>query len=230
MPYGFEWGFLFMEEKKLQGIFFKDFSTAYIPEILKELYRERVYAPFFEGNRDMTVVDCGANVGLFSFYAYEFAKKIYAIEPSAQHFDTFSHMIKFNGMENKVVGINKAVSVENGKTRFYHNNNSTMWSLKDTVNKKDDFEEVETISFDTLFETIINEPVIDFLKLDIEGSEGEVIGSQGFQNIAPKIKAMVVELHAWNGFNQSQIFNTLTDYGFKVFPIKAEAMLLGATR
>ena len=47
-------------QNKLQSLYFKDFT--YIPNILKEIYMDKVYEPFMRPN--MTIVDIGANIGL----------------------------------------------------------------------------------------------------------------------------------------------------------------------
>lgn len=216
-------GFLFM-----QGIFFKDFKNSYIPEILKELYRERIYSNFIENKKDLVILDIGGNIGLFSQYAYPFAKTIYILEPSQTHMEVIEFMLNFNMMNDRVVPIRKALASTTGKTSFYHNDNVTMFSMNEAVSNGTK-EEVDTVDLLTLLDEI-KEPKVDFMKLDIEGSEAEVIGSESFQKACQKIDSMVVELHAWNGSNPKQIITTLRDYGYKVYPIPADAMLLGATR
>lgn len=214
----------------MQGILFKQFKNSYIPEILTELYREKIYAPFIEDNKDLTILDIGGNVGLFSFYAYPYAKQIYCVEPSKEHVEVIHTMLKFNKMDDKVTVIDKAVSDKDGEATFYHNDNVTMYSLRPEVNSKPDNKEtVQTIMLDTLF-TQYKIDHVDFMKLDIEGSEIEVINSMGFKNVADKIDAMVIEYHQWSGRNPSQLTTTLMDLGFEVFPIKASAALFGARR
>ncbi len=214
----------------MQGIFFKQFENSYIPEILKELYRERIYAPFIEDKKDLTIIDCGGNIGLFSFYAYPFAKKIYTIEPSKQHVEVINEMVKFNKMDDKITVIDRAVSTKDGEANFYHNDNVTMFSLKEEINgKPEDVENVKTVRLDTLF-TQYNIEHVDFMKLDVEGSEVDIVCSEGFKNAASKIDAMVIEYHNWSGRNPSQMTTCLMDLGFEVWPIPADAMLFGARR
>lgn len=215
---------------KFKGIYFRDFNNSYIPHILKELYIERVYRNYIEQRDDQVIIDCGGNIGLFTMYAYPFAKKIYIIEPSKDHQEVIEHMIKENGMEDKVVLVKKAISHKNGTATFYHNNNVTMFSLKAEVNDNPESkEEVETITFDKLFEEY-NIDHVDFLKLDVEGSECEILGSEGFQKVSEKIDSLVTEYHDWSGRNPSHIDTTLRDLGYKVEPIPADAVLFGGKR
>jgi len=214
----------------MKGIFYKEFEQSYIPEILKEIYKDKIYTRFFRNKKDLTVIDAGGNIGLFTLYASDYAKKIFTIEPSAQHVEVINQMVDFNGLTDKVTVIQKAIAMENGTEEFHHNKNVTMFSLKDVVDDKSSpTEKVETIRFDTLFKDN-NITHVDFLKLDIEGSEVEVVGGKGFENVADKIDALVVEYHRFSGRNPSQLVTTLTDYGFNVFPIPSDAMLFGAIR
>ena len=199
--------------KPIQGFFFRDFKNSYLPEILKEMYRDCVYDPYLKGKKDLVIADFGANIGMFSYYAYEMAKVIYAIEPSKQHFEVLTKMIEFNGLE-RVKPIKKALSHKNGMVTFYHNENTTMFSLKESVNNKPkESEEVETITLDKLFdENKINH--LDFMKIDIEGSEAEVFSSLGFEKVANKINIIMGEFHIWSNVNPAQFKTYFLDNGF----------------
>ena len=213
----------------MQAIFFNDFANAYIPNILQELYRDRVYAPYLEGKRDFTILDVGANIGLFSFYAYPFAKTIYSLEPSKMHFEALTSMVEYNKLTN-VQPLNLALAPQNGKATFYHHQNVTMFSLRPEVNMlPSQAEEVTTMDMETLCNTY-DIPQIDFMKLDVEGSEHDIISSESFEKMASRIKTMVLELHTWNGVSFQQTLNTLRDYGFALQQIPSEATIFAATR
>lgn len=198
----------------LQAFFFHDFPNAHIPEILKELYTDAVYRPYLEHKRDLVMLDVGANVGLFSYYAAPFAQKIYAVEPSAVHQRALEMMIGFNQLTEKVIPVQKALSHENGTAQFFHNGNVTMYSLKEEVNSlPEEVETVETITFDKLFEDLGLDHV-DFMKIDIEGAEAEVFGSEGFEKVKEKIDIIMGEFHTWSGVQPRQFMTYFTDRGF----------------
>lgn len=216
----------------IRGLFFRDFNNAYFPEILKEIYRDRIYYPYIErpNRKDLTVLDIGGNCGLFTHYVEPYASKIFIVEPSKQHCETINQMIKFNKIDHKVTVIQKALANENGTTSFYHNKNSTMFSLlPDVDDKSQEPETVETTRLDTLF-TQYNIKHVDFMKLDIEGAEAQVIGGDGFEQVADKIDSMVFEWHTWSKMNPNLMVTALKDYGFKVERIPSDAVLFGATR
>jgi FkbM family methyltransferase len=216
--------------KDTQGIFFKDFNNSYVPHILKELYIDKIYDQFFAGKKDLTILDLGANVGLFSFYVYPFAKTIYAVEPSFEHFDTLNQMLMFNHMTDKVIPIQKAIALNDGKAEFFLNTNTTAYSLSENMRSNGcGSEEVETIKLDTLF-TQYEIDHVDFMKLDIEGTECEIVGSDTFEKVADKVENIVVEYHTWSGVNPSLLATALKDYGFTVYSIPTDATIIAGVR
>lgn len=213
----------------LEAFFFHDFPNSYIPNILKELYQDRVYASFFEDKTDMTVLDVGANIGLFTYYAYPFAKQIFSLEPAERHFEALTAMIAQNKMD-RVLPLKLALSNVNGEATFYHNSNVTMYSLRPEVNSlPNEAEKVITMDMTTLCNTYdIKE--IDFMKLDVEGAEVDILSSESFEKMANRIKAMVLEYHAWTNVNPQQVIAMLGDYGFKIKQIPSDAFIISAVR
>lgn len=213
----------------IQGLFFSDFKNAYIPHILKEMYIDRVYDSFFEGKDNLTILDVGANVGIFSFYAYQYASKIIAIEPSKQHFATMNHMFNFNKM-NKVIPLNVALSDKNGKGILHHHENVTMYSLREEVQSPNlDAEEVDMKTINVILdENGIDK--VDFLKLDVEGSELDIVCSSSFEKAVPKIDAIFGEFHVWSGRNPEQLRTVLEDYGYDFNWIPTDAQVFSAVK
>jgi len=196
---------------------------------MSEIYKDRVYAPLLEGRKDLTILDIGANIGVTANYFSQFAKKVYSVEPSLEHFTVLLKTIEYNKLDN-VTPINKAVYMKTGNLPFYHNPNKTMYSLHQAVHDPNNPpEKVDCITIEDLIKDNKIKK-IDFMKLDIEGSEGEVLGHSSFSRIADKIQTMVVELHAWNGLHPNQIAEYLRLRGFEVKQIPNDANLILATR
>lgn len=213
-------------------IHFKDWDNSWIPQILKEMYIDNVYAPYLYNKTNLTILDLGLNIGLFSMFASRFAKQIYAFEPAKQTFDIAKKNIEENGLTN-VKLYQKAIAKDDGTVTFWHADNTTMNSTMEIVTSKNaqgkTKEEVEAIRLDTFVgqEGITH---IDFAKIDIEGTECEVIGSKSFQNIVPILESFVVEYHEWSGVNVQQLVTTIRDYGYVVNLIPAQAVILGAVK
>jgi len=210
-------------------IHYKNWDSSYIPHILRELYLDNIYKPYLEGKKDLTIFDLGANISLFSLYASQFAKEVFAFEPSKETFDIAQKNLKDNNVEN-VRLYQKAIHIRDEKIKFFHNSNTTMNSTLEVVeDKSQEVEEVEGIRWDTFVkENDIKH--IDFAKIDVEGTEFQLIGSESFENIVPILDSLVVELHSWGEYNYQQLVTTLRDYGFHVETIPSEATILGAVK
>jgi FkbM family methyltransferase len=213
-----------------QGIFFRDFSTSYIPHILKEMYLDNVYAPYLDYIKDGIVLDVGGNVGIFTQFALQHgAKHVYIVEPSRDHVEVIRYMLKHNGLEDKVTVIPHALSHENGQMDLLHSMNVTAHSLYPGMNNAGTVEQVRTLTLDVL----MKEYKVDhfnFIKLDPEGAEGQIIGSSSFRDAVPHIDAMVAEFHSWGGYSYPLIVNTLRDYGYKVQKMSTEAYVVGCSK
>lgn len=212
----------------MHGIFFEPpISKNFLGHQLSEIYKEGVYAPFFNGKKDLTVVDIGANVGVTAYYFSHYAKVVHAIEPSAEHFNVLTHMIAYNQLDN-VKAHKKAMWIKNlDRGIFYHNSdNKTMFSLHAGVHdQKENPEQVEVVTLDKFFEDNKIDHC-DFMKVDIEGSEFELLGGEGFRKVAPKIDVVFLEWHKWAGRNPNQLKQSLENNGFEVNSIPADADLM----
>lgn len=215
----------------LNAIFFNTpIESNFIGRIMAEVYRDRVYAPYLEGKKDLTIIDIGANVGITSYYFSQFAKDVYSVEPSAQHFDILTRMVVFNKLKN-IHPIQKAIYIKDGKFPFGGpKDNRTMRSLHAAVwQDGNPDEEVECITIQGLMDENKIEKV-DLMKLDVEGSEVEILSSTPFKNVANKINTIVVERHAWNGRHENQLVDALKSVGYQVNQIPNQADLLVAQR
>ena len=129
---------------------------------------------------DDIVLDLGANVGFFTDYAAKKCKKVISVEGG----DAFFACLIHNTYKNKNIEyLNANVVSENSKT------NST-WANPSKMNV--------TIS-DIL--NLYNLEKIDFLKIDIEGSEYDIFRDID-KNILSKIRKIAIEVHDPNRNNE----------------------------
>lgn len=181
---------------------------------MAEVFKEKVYDRYFSGKKDLTVLDVGGNIGITSYYFSQFSKVVYTLEPSLEHYATLCHQLDFNRLAN-VFPFKLALSNENGEAQFHHLPNKTMYSLRPAgIDPKQGFEIVHTVRLDTFLQDRECDHV-DFMKLDCEGSEADIICGDGFQNAAPKIDTLFLEVHSWNGRHPNQLKDGLKMAGFK---------------
>src|SRR3990172_2361269 len=191
----------FMNKIQLGGLFYptkdKDgneinFDNLFIPFIYKEIYLEGVYVDLMNNKQDLTILDIGSNIGITVQYFRDYAKKVYALEPSSEHFAALKKNKEFNKWDNVDI-FNVALSDKDGEaTLSYHIENRTCNSI--TKNYGQGSEKVKTVAFDTFFkENKIDK--IDFCKFDVEGAEDLILRSESFKKVADKRSAIEVEFH-----------------------------------
>jgi len=184
----------------LKALFYPDvnFDSLFLPYIYKEIYFDGIYVDVLNQKKDLTIIDVGANCGVVTNYMLPYAKKIYALEPSTEHFEALKKNKEFNKWDNVEV-FKLAMADKNGEMALNLNtNNRTCHSL--ALDYKQGSEMVKTIRFDTfLKENKIDK--VDFCKFDVEGFEDAILRSEGFTKIAEKVKAIEVEFHlpTWQG-------------------------------
>ena len=148
-----------------------------------EVFNQKIYEPVKKLGKLGTVIDLGACTGEFSFWVYDQAERIYAIEPMKQYYKEMCGIIKEFNL-NKIKPFNIAIGKKN--TTGYMDeveNKGANKLLDDQVTKNP--VEVKTLA------TFMNENNIgevDVLKVDIENGELAVFGSLDFHQVADRIK------------------------------------------
>jgi FkbM family methyltransferase len=159
-----------------------------------------------------TIIDGGSNIGYASvFYATKYPQaEILAIEPDSSNFE----MVKKNTASySNIKSIQSAIW---GKSTYLKitNPETEKWAFEVSEATKDEADAFEAFSIQDLIEKRGWESV-DFLKLDIEGSEMSVFQS-GYESWLPKVKLLIIELHERMQPGCTEIFeNAIDKYNFK---------------
>lgn len=164
------------------------YSENNIDIILRQINEEQIYGPIFKGRSNMTIVDFGANVGMFSLYAADSAEQIYAIEPTPRTFNMLSKLTK------DVPNINRleaALSFSDDPVTFFINENPTVNSLLDRHGQPTT---VQGITMESFFNKY-NLTNVDFAKCDIEGSENDVLTEALLDPVRDIVKFWFIEVH-----------------------------------
>lgn len=160
--------------------------------------REYELLPGFELSRQKgIIIDAGAHVGLYTLLASVGAKTVIALEPDERMFEILSNNVGRNGLRN-VVLLKSALSNENGSTRFYRRGNTQLGSIRSRKNIEPVM--VDAISLERLLTESIRGPSrdVDLLKLDIEGSEFDVI-QDSQDDTLDRVRRIVAEIHTEHG-------------------------------
>ncbi len=166
------------------------------------------------------VIDIGANYGVYTLSIAKIigpAGKIYSFEPANKTAETLLKSIQINGFKNIVVE-KKGLSKEIGVANLFLNNNSELNSLvRNTVNMGPS-ELVEITTLDECMK-LFNWKQIDFIKIDAEGEEKNIIqGGLDFFKI--KSPLVMFEIKAGDQINLDLVwqFELLEYKVFKLIP------------
>ena len=188
----------------------------YIIEPYEELETELIRKNLKEGD---TFLDIGGGIGYYTVIASKIVGdkgKVIAFEPDPQYFKFIQKNLKENECDN-VILFQKAVSNRTGKTKFYLYDKIGR-NRAEEVNyflagdfKVRDCVDVETVKLDELLDERI-----DFIKMDIEGSE--YLALEGMKNLIgknPQVK-MITELP---DYKKLEFLNVLKEMGFKIYEV-----------
>jgi FkbM family methyltransferase len=170
------------------------------------LNREYEYLPRFElKNFDGVVIDAGANTGLFSLVASNFAKEVVAIEPHPTNLAFLKDNLALNKVENVSV-VDKSLWFDKTTLNLYQDN-SIAHSL---VQKTGSSIPTETTTLDELLDVWGD---VNLLKLDVEGAEFALLHHADSRQLR-RLSALVCEVHLSHGL-LGPVLRKLTDAGFK---------------
>lgn len=130
-------------------------------------------AGFVEVEDDDVVIDVGAFIGAFSLGTADRAKKVIAVEPGEKSAECIRRNAYIQSVQNICV-INKAMSDEQSTVTLNLSRDPTDHSIIAPDTRVSGSTTVSSTTIDKVYE-ISNHIKIDFLKIDAEGAEPEVI-------------------------------------------------------
>ena len=146
----------------------------------KQMFLEGIYDAFDMDNLT-TVLDVGANVGMFTNYiSLRNAKTVHAIEPTQKAFEQLQKQFPYqHGIKLHKIGLDASTGQ---KTLYTNNENSTISSF---LHKTSNDISEETIDMYTLpaFYRKNNIERVDLIKMDIEGMEYGIFDSMSDSDI-----------------------------------------------
>jgi|ERR671920_258822 FkbM family methyltransferase len=172
------------------------------------------------------VVDIGAHIGLYTIMSSKRVGsngKVVAIEPDPSNFEMLNRNIKLNQLTN-VLPLNYAVYSKETKVKLYlpeeksgHTIYNTMMVL-DRAKANEKFVEVNANTLDNLLQENGIEQQLNWIKIDVEGAEFEVL--KGSADILSNSKdiALLIEVHNLGGRTNlyRHIVEFLNLYNFKI--------------
>jgi FkbM family methyltransferase len=168
------------------------------------------------------VVDIGAHMGRYTIISSKRVGtkgKVVAIEAHPGNFEMLNRNIKLNQLTN-VIPLNYAAYSKETKIKLYLPEEESGYTIYNTImsnraGTEDKFVEVNANTLDYLLQlNQIIEEQVNWIKIDVEGAELEVL--KGAQNVLSENKdiALLIEVHGSE--NYRPILNFLSSYNFKI--------------
>jgi len=168
------------------------------------------------------VVDVGAHIGYYTLLLAALVGpkgRVFAFEPGPDNFALLCRNVELNGYAN-VELFNAAVADRRGRSRLYLSiDNAGDHRLHESPESRQSVE-VEVVALD---DVLRDRGSIDFVKIDVQGSEGGVLeGMAGLIARSPRIK-MIVEFWpaglARCGDIAARVLERLRRFGFRVYEV-----------
>jgi FkbM family methyltransferase len=186
--------------------------------LLVPLYKEIVYRDDYRLRSDplprgAVVVDIGANIGLFSLHvvADHGAARVYAFEPFPESFALLRRNVERNHLD-AIVPIPLAIAGQAGERALHLQGRHGVHSLFGTAG------EAVRIECITLADAFARWDIqrCDFLKLDCEGAEYEIL-LDAPSDVYARIHRVALEYHDWiTDHHHDELVQRLTAEGFGV--------------
>ncbi len=185
-----------LKSEKIFGNKVYAFDYGTIRYLFEEIFYRNEY--LFKSNCESPIIfDCGANIGFATiFFKWIYPKSIiYSFEPDRSTFEILKKNVSQNNLTN-VHLFNSAISDREGTIDFFvdkENPGSLLMSTKKERMEKNKI----TVNCISLSSLIKKEKIkkIDFIKMDIEGSEKEVIKDLDDSKQLKKVIKFTIEYH-----------------------------------
>lgn len=188
--------------------------------ILWEVFGDECYNSLRQAINPRVIVDLGANIGSFTLYASRVWPQavVYAYEPSSANFDLLKINIYRNGVDAWPVAMAVGDTTGVATLHLSSQGDSGHASLNFYEGEHSQTELVPCITLDHVIDKVGG--IIDFLKVDIEGTEYEMLKAC---TQLDKVKMMVVEGKA------APLIELLTERGFDAYE-EGEGFVVGVRK
>lgn len=165
-------------------------ASSNVSTLLSEISDRDIYRPLFEGKKDLTFLDIGANIGLVSIYAVPACRRILSVEPDPTNYNVLRAATY--PWANVIETVQAALAPKDGNCEFFQNDmNSTASSSVNTYGKKID---VPGLTLSSILRIHQLEKV-DVVKVDCEGAEELSLNAGELQQASGVIDALWIETH-----------------------------------
>ena len=163
-------------------------------------------------NQNSNIIDLGANIGYLTLYfktVLNVKNRVLAVEPEASNYQFLIENINLNKLNNEVITRNIAIADNDEDKYFDLSDHSNLHKITDKPSSiRVPCRTLSSLIHDTNFDP-------DFIKMDVEGAEIEVI--KGFKDYLDSHNgkmSILFEVHP-NEYNEDRNFNNQLNYLFE---------------
>ena len=184
--------------------------------LISKEYKAAVEMLHDNANEINTVLDLGANIGLASVYFSEQFPQatIIAVEPDVNNFK----MLEINAKNSsRIKTLQKAIWHDNRNVKVVSDfRDGKDWSKR--VSETSESGAELNVQTTTITEILNSEhiEVLDFLKIDIEGAEKEILNRNVNVDFLDRVRVLCIEIHD-EIVDRAEIYNVLKEKGFMLF-------------
>lgn len=166
--------------------------------ILNEIWSNKIYdrlASFIRDNS--TVIDIGANIGVFSAKAANSAKnvRVYSYEPFPNNFQSLKESARLNNLEKSIISHKSAVLGRRGELELFFSpdDSGNVSGRRQEQKGHSQSIKVAAVTLEDVFKEN-NIDTCDFMKIDCEGAEEEILMNVP-KEILKRIRSITLEWH-----------------------------------
>ena len=201
------------------------FRAGYVFDVVDTISANHIFSEIFinecyflkKTNKKLLIIDIGANIGFFCIYSLIKApnSRIISVEADPSNYKILKNNITTNNLNKKVTSINRAIFSIEGEIDFFPSNEDTGWSSVFNTRGAINSNPIK-IKTTTISKLLISLEVksVDFLKIDIEGSEYDVLINDMFLDNF-QIKNLFIEVDRYprdKRFSYDQLVDYLNNY------------------
>ncbi|MFL5729834.1 MAG: FkbM family methyltransferase [Cytophagaceae bacterium] len=199
------------DKEKQVAIFGHTISFFNYPVLINQFEEIFIYRSYrFESEKKSPLIfDCGSNIGISVLYFKIFypSCKISAFEPDPENFMLLKRNVEQNRFSDIVLNA-CALGKEEGICKLFSYGKG---SLNTSIYSNDTKEFIE-VPMRKLSSHIVGE--IDFMKMDVEGAEGEIVQELAYSGKLKNVREMVLEYHQKSLVRESELVSVMKNAGF----------------
>jgi FkbM family methyltransferase len=203
------------------------------PEELKVFWHVFVRRCYRLPRQCDTIIDAGANIGLFSVWAAREAPsaRIIAVEPAPSTFQRLCRAIRVNRVEDRIEPLQLGLAAETGERTMRVGAESPRRALVLQGAEVPADEKTIAVRCVSLAELLAQHELdsVDLLKMDIEGAEWEVLLSST-RSVLSRVRHLELEYHEVNaryGHTPEKLFAHLATAGHRLMRREEDAFRTG---